>query len=243
MASPVQDPLIKAVAALNKPMVVVLEGGSVIDMPWLSTVPAVVMSWYPGQDGGTALADLLFGTKNFSGKLPLTWPNASTPTAPFGDEPLFSDPTTRTHMGFWLGYRYYDHMNLTPLFAFGYGLSYTTYAYSGLNVQASAGKSETVNVTFDVQNTGTHDGDEVSFVFVTLPPNPNVQRSVKELKGFTRTSIKAGATAHVTIPLRVSDLKYWDTASSAWKIDSGAVKIMVGGSSDKLPLTGMLTIN
>jgi beta-glucosidase len=239
----VQDTLIKAVAALNKPMVVVLEGGSVIDMPWLSMVPAVVMAWYPGQDGGGALADLLFGTKNFSGKLPLTWPNASTPTAPFGDEPLFSDPSTRTRMGFWLGYRYYDHMNLTPLFAFGSGLSYTTYAYSGLAMQASAGQNDTVNVSFDVQNAGTQDGDEVSFLFVTLPANPNVQRSVKELKGFTRTSIKAGAMAHVTIPLRVSDLKYWDTASSAWKVDSGAVKIMVGGSSDKLPLTRMLTIN
>ncbi len=244
--SAVQDTLIKSVAALGKPMVVVLVGGSVIDMPWLSMVPAVVMSWYPGQDGGDALAELLFGTKNFSGKLPFTWPNAATPTAPFGDEPLFSDPTTRTKMDYYLGYRYYDKMGLKPLFPFGYGLSYTTYTYANVNIPTSAGKNDTISVTVDVTNAGAMDGDEVSLLFVSYPNTKAPRRSVKELKGFARTTIPHGQTpVKVSIPLRISDLKYWDTSTTpgSWQIETGQVKVMVGGSSDNLPLAGMLTIN
>jgi beta-glucosidase len=265
----VQDPLIKAVAALGKPMVVVLEGGSVIDMPWLSTVPAVVMAWYPGQDGGDALADLLFGKANFSGKLPVTWPNPLVGTCPssppncqiqspispsnqcpacYGDEPLFTVGEGRTTpMDYYLGYRYYDHSNVKPLFAFGHGLSYTTFMYGTPTVSMpSAGPNDTVNVTVPVTNSGTVDGDEVSFAFVAYPNTKrasSLHSNVKELKGFTRTTIKAGATAMVQIPVRVKDLKYWDTTSSKWVIESGAINIMVGGGSDALsmPITLNLT--
>jgi beta-glucosidase len=251
----VQDPLIAAVAALGKPMVVVLEGGSVIDMPWLSTVPAVVMAWYPGQDGGDALADLLFGKVNFSGKLPVTWPNALTPgtcggcpasgecPTCYGDEGLFSVGASKTTpMSYYLGYRYYDENKLTPLFAFGHGMSYSTYAYGTPTLsQATATASDTVMVTVPVTNMGTLAGDEVSFVFVSYPNTKRTgHTNTKELKAFVRTPIPVSTTATtVTIPLRISDLKYWDTPTSKWVNETGAINVMVGGGSDALspPLT------
>jgi beta-glucosidase len=244
--APVQDPLIASVAMLGKPMVVVLEAGSVVNMPWLSMVPAVVMAWYPGQDGGAALGKLLFGQANFSGKLPVTWPNASSPTALFGDEPVFN-PGGKVTMDYYLGYRYYDYKKIKPLFPFGYGLSYTTFKYENLafpmTCSAGAGKNDIVNVTVDVTNMGAVAGDEVSMLFVSYP-NSKVRRSIKELKAFTRTTIPAGQKVPVTIPLRIQDLKYWDTPNMKWAIESGAVQIMVGGSSAPAnPITGMLTIN
>jgi beta-glucosidase len=264
----IQDPLIESVAtaaaagATPTPMVVVLEGGSVIDMPWLSQVPAVVMAWFAGQDMGDALADLLFGNKNFSGKLPVTWPNPSTGPCPaqcpdtgmcpacFGDEPQFSGVGGKTVMDYYLGYRYYDHNSIKPLFPYGYGLSYTTYSYGALSVPATAGKSDTVMVTVPVKNMGTVAGDEVSFLFVSYPHTTraaSLRSSSKELKGFTRTAgIMPGQTAMVSIPLRVSDLKYWDSTANggkgAWGYETGAINIMVGGSSDALTATGTLNI-
>jgi beta-glucosidase len=256
---PTQDPLIVAVAALGKPMVVVLEAGSVIDMPWLSTVPAVVMEWYPGQDGGDAIADLLFGKVNFSGKLPVTWPNAltggcSTTACPitgtceacFGDEPLFTVGSGRaTPMGYYHGYRYYDESKITPLFAFGHGLSYTTYSYGAPTLsKTTAAASDTVNITVPVTNAGAMAGNEVSFAFVSYPNTKRTGHSnVKELKGFVRTAIPVGTTpTMVTIPLRISDLKYWDTPTGKWVGETGAINVMVGGSSDTLSPPVTLTI-
>jgi beta-glucosidase len=250
----VQNPLITSALALGKPTVIVLEGGSVIEMPWLSsaTAPlAVIMAWYPGQDGGDALGDLLFGNANFSGKLAVTWPNTSAnpsacnPNADtnretncFGDEPQFSaGPGLVTKMNYSVGYRYYDDQGTKPLFAFGSGLSYTTYQYdtSLMLSQTTATKSDTVNVQVSVKNTGTMDGDETSFLFVSYPNTKRTgQKSIKELKGFVRTHIPMGQSAMVTIPLRISDLKYWDTPSQSWVWETGPINIMVGGSSDNL---------
>jgi beta-glucosidase len=264
----VQDPLIASVAALGKPMVVVLEGGSVIDMPWLSQVPAVVMAWYSGQQGGAALADLLFGQTNFSGKLPITWPNAlagpctgscpgpgsaaclgqpaCTCPACFGDEPLFSaGPAHTTPLDYYFGYRYYDNAHIQPLFPFGYGLSYTTYTYGALALsKATATAADTVSVTVPVTNTGAVDGDEVSFAFVSYPNTKRTGHSaVKELKGFVRTHVPAHSTAQVTLPLRIADLKYWDTPSGRWVLESGAINVLVGTSSDKLLSSVTLTVH
>jgi beta-glucosidase len=246
--SPVQDPLIESVAALNKPMVVVLEGGSVIDTSkWLASVPAVVMAWYPGQQGGRALGDLIFANKtsggtspgaqaNFSGKLPVTW-------SKWTDYPTFSaGPGMTTVMDYYLGYRYFDHSMITPLFPFGAGLSYSTFSYSNLQVPCSTVTTgAVVDVQVDVTNNGTLDGDEVTFLFVSYP-NTQVRRSVKELKAFHRETIPAGKTVRITIPLRVEDLKYWDMTSHAWKWENGAVNVMVGGSSAALPLMDSITV-
>jgi beta-glucosidase len=240
-ASPTQNAVIAAVAAKNKPMVVVLEGGSAIDMPWLDSVPAVVMAWYPGQAGGTALGRLLFGNVNFSGKLPITWPKSE------ADEPPFSAGTAgATQMGYFIGYRYFDKNSIPPLFAYGWGLSYTTFKYESLVVPCgSVTKNGVVDVWVAVTNTGTVPGTEVSFLFASYPATA-ARRSLKELKGFHRTPvpIQPGQTTTFTIPIRVSDLKYWDTSVSphGWAVESGPVQIMVGPSSDRLPLQAMMTV-
>ena len=231
-----QDDLIAAVAAKHKPMVVVLEGGSVIDMPWLDAVPAVVMAWYPGMDGGRALGELLFGDVNFSGKLPITWPKR------WEDEPTFSSGTT-TVMDYYLGYRHFDKKAIAPLFPFGHGLSYTQYTYSHLQVPCSGvGKNGVVNVQVDVTNSGTVKGDEVAFLFVSYPGSTQ-RRPVKELKGFHRVALEPGQTKRITLSLRVADLKYWDMAANAWKVESGAVQVQVGPNAATLPLKDTFTVN
>jgi beta-glucosidase len=235
MNSGTQNKLITDVAALGKPMVVVLEGGSVIDMPWLASVPAVVMAWYPGMQGGAALGKLLFGKSNFSGKLPISWPKQ------LSDLPTFNGGTTTT-MDYYVGYRYYDNKSITPLFPFGYGMSYTQFAYSNLIVPCSTStQSSTVNVSVDVTNTGTVAGDEVVLLFVSYP-NTKAKRPAKELKGFARVSLAAGAKQTVTIPVRVADLKYWDTTKGNWAIEADTVKVLVGTSSANLPLSDTFTV-
>jgi beta-glucosidase len=235
-----QDALVAAVAAKGKPMVVVVEAGSGINMPWLSSVPAVVMAWYPGQLGGTALGKLLFGDVNFTGKLPITWPKSE------DDEPAFNtggDKGGTTMMGYYLGYRYFDYNKTTPLFAFGSGLSYSSFKYQFLGVPCTTvTQNSVVDVQVAVTNTGTVAGNDVAFLFVSYPQT-GVRRSFKELKGFHRTSqIPPGKTVIFTIPLRVQDLKYWNTAANSWAWESGPVNIKVGPSSDNLPLTGQITV-
>jgi beta-glucosidase len=233
--STTQNSLIAEVAAKGKPMVVVLEGGSVIDMPWLAQVPAVVMAWYPGQDGGNALGQLLFGDAAFSGTLPITWPRR------WEDEPPFSSGTT-TAMDYYLGYRHFDVKAIEPLFPFGHGLSYTSFEYKNLSVPCStASKDAVVQVALEVSNTGAKAGDEIVFLFVSYPAT-RARRPLKELKGFYRVSLEPGQTKRVTIPLRVSDLKYWDMAANRWNIESGPVKVMVGSSAARLPLEDTFTV-
>ncbi|MEO5768251.1 MAG: glycoside hydrolase family 3 C-terminal domain-containing protein, partial [Polyangia bacterium] len=231
-----QNTLIMDVAKLGKPMVVVLEGGSVIDMPWIGMVPAVVMAWYPGMVGGKALGQLLFGDANFSGKLPITWPATGKVT----DPGTFSSGLA-TMMDYYLGYRRYDQMGIVPQFPFGHGLSYATFKYSNLQVPCSdVTKNGVVNVQVDVQNTGTVAGDEVAFLFVSYPGTKRragISADYKELKGFYRVSLPAGVTKRITIPLRVADLKYYDASAMAWQVETGPVKIMVGPSSAKTALT------
>jgi len=240
--SGVQNGLIASVAALGKPTVVVLEGGSIIDMPWISSVQSVVMAWYPGMAGGTALGRLLFGTANFSGKLPITWDtNAS-------DWPAFASSSGTTQMDYWLGYRYFDHNNETPQFSFGYGMSYSTFQYGvdsslplvGCSTVPSNG---TVPVTVDVINTSAVAGTETVLVFVQYPGTSVTNRAAsnyKELKAFKRVPLAANQGARVTIPLRVKDLKYWNSTSSSWAVEPGMVKVIVAPSAAaaSTPCTG-----
>jgi beta-glucosidase len=234
-----QNNLITSVAALGKPMVVVLEGGAIIDMPWFPSVPAVVMAWYPGMEGGTALGRLLFGDVNFSGKLPVTWDTT------VSHWPVFVGGSNQTTMDYWLGYRYFDHQGtkLDPTmgsFPFGYGLSYTTFSYQNLQVPCStvSPKGE-VDVTVDVYNQGPVAGTETLFLFVQYPGTSVSNRggsTYKELKGFYRVSLTAmgttGSAKRITIPLRVNDLKYWNTSQSAWAIEPGTIKVLVAPNAN-----------
>jgi beta-glucosidase len=230
-----QDQLVADVAALGKPMAVVITAGSVIDMPWLAQVPAVVMSWYAGEKGGAALADLLFGARNFGGKLPISWPKS------WDDLPTFNGGAT-TVMDYYLGYRYYDNKQIQPLYPFGYGLSYTTFQLSNLQVPCSqVTKNGVADVQVDVTNTGTVQGDEIVYVFASFP-DTTARRPQKELKGFFRVGLDPQQTKRVTIPIRISDLNYFDMASNGWITETGTVKLSVGSSSDQLNLTETLEV-
>jgi beta-glucosidase len=239
----VQNALISAVAAINKPMAVVLEGGSVIDVtPWIASVPALVMAWYPGMAGGTALGRLLFGDVNFSGKLPITWDSTTS------NWPTFASSSGTTQMDYWLGYRYFDYHNETPEFSFGYGMSYTTYKYALDSTMPLVGCSTvpsdgTVPVTVDVYNNSSVAGTETMFVFVQYPGSSVTNRAgstYKELKAFKRVPVAANQGVRVTISLRVKDLKYWNTSAGAWAVEPGTVKVIVAPSAAAVsnPCTG-----
>jgi beta-glucosidase len=236
-----QNAYINSITALGKPTVVILEGGSVIDLsPFGAAAKGIVMAWYPGIRGGTALGKLLFGTKNFSGKLPITWPAKLTdePTPFSGDG---GNPQT-TVMDYYLGYRRFDVKGIKPEFPFGYGLSYTKFEYSNLYVPCTTVPATgVVNVEVDVKNTGTVDGDETVFLFVQYPNSTVAKRvaTYKELKGFQRASVPAGKAVRVKIPLRVSDLWYWDDANKKQAVAPGEVKVLVGGSAAAEDLTQM----
>jgi beta-glucosidase len=237
-----QNDLITSVAALGKPFVVVIESGSVIDMPWLAQTPAVVMAWYPGQSGGLALGRLLFGETNFSGKMPVTW-------AGYNDYPPFKGSGAETTMDYFLGYRYFDQNAKTPLFYFGHGLSYSTFVYSNLQVPCSdVTKNGVVNVTVDIENTSMVPGDEVAFLFVSFPSaarRPNLAAGYKELKSFYKVRLDGGQKKRITLPLRIADLKYWSGgATGQWVVESGAHKVMVGPSAkpSDLMLSDMLPV-
>jgi len=241
----VQDGLISAVAAMNKPMVVVLEGGSVIKMPWLNSVPAVVMAWYPGQQGGRALGKLLFGDENNWGKLPLSWPASE------AELPEFASFSGTTVMDYSLGYRWYDVntsrqlLRATPSarpMSFGYGLSYSKFQYSNLQVPCSdVSPNGVVNVTVDVTNTSERPGDEIVFLFVSYGHTSSPRRPVKELKAYKRVSLKGrsladpdaadGHAKRITLPLRVKDLKYWDMTLNKWVVETGDVRVIVAPSA------------
>jgi beta-glucosidase len=245
-----QNDYIKAIAALGKPTVVVLEGGSVIDVSsFVDQVKGLVMAWYPGQSGGNALAKLMFGIDkasgkkvSFSGKLPVTWPKA------LADEPPFSGNggnAQTTQMDYYLGYRWFDTQAKTPLYPFGHGLSYATFEYSNLYVPCTTVPAGgVVKIEVDVKNTGTFDADEIVFAFVSYPGSTQPKRvaGYKELKGFQRAQVPAGAAVRVQIPIRVSDLWYWDDATKKQTVAPGEVKVLVGGSSTALPLMGSFTV-
>jgi len=218
----------------------------VMDMPWLSSVPAVVTAFYPGMAGGAALGKLLWGevngqTYNFSGKLPFTWSGLA-------DYGTFKGASGETRFDYDEGYRHFDHEGISPLYPFGYGLSYTSFEYRKLQLGCSdMSQGAVLPVAVNVANTGTVAGDEVVMVFVSFP-GTKARRPDKELKGFARVHLEAGEEKQVIIPVRLADLDYFQTdptnpTTGAWVVETGDVKIMVGGSSADLPLSAMVTVN
>jgi beta-glucosidase len=237
--------IMNAVAAANgKPVIVVLEGSGPIDMPWLGSVKGVIMAWYPGMVGGTALGKLLFGDANFSGKLPITW-------AAVGDYGVFKAAGTDTQMDYYLGYRRFDQNNIaldpaSGKYPFGYGLKYgTDIRYTGIHVPCSdIGQTGFIDIQVDVYNMGTKDADETVFLFVSPPASApaGARRAKKELKGFTHVAVPAGQGRGAVVKLRITDLQYFDMASNSWKVQPGVYTIRAGGTSADLPVMDTLTI-
>jgi beta-glucosidase len=235
-----QDNLITSVAAANPNTIVVLNTGSAVTMPWLSSVKGVLEAWYPGQKDGTAIASVLFGSYDPSGHLTVTFP-ASLSQVPASTTAQWpgTGGNVQYSEGIDVGYRWYDNQNLTPLFPFGYGLSYTTFSFSNLHVGSlTAGGAATVTAT--VTNTGSRAGADVAQLYVT-DPSASGQPPL-QLEGFQRVNLAAGASTTVTFSLTQQNLQYWNSSSNAWATSTGSYGIKVGDSSASLPLTGTLPV-
>ncbi|PYS83792.1 MAG: glycoside hydrolase [Acidobacteria bacterium] len=247
---PGQDELIQEMAAANKNTIVVVTSGGSVDMSgWVERVPALIEAWYPGQEGGTALAEVLFGDVNPSGRLPVTFERR------WEDNPVHDSyyPAAGTNRveykeGVFVGYRGYEHNNTKPLFPFGYGLSYTTFKYGNLTVRPAAASPANgastgalYEVSFDVKNTGTREGADVAQVYVG-DTHAKVARPAKELKGFAKVSLRPGETRRVSVTLDRRAFSYYDAGAKQWRADPGDFDVLVGRSSEQIELRGKLTL-
>jgi len=239
-----QEELIQAVAAANPRTIVVLTaGGSVATQDWIDRVPALLHTWYGGQEAGAALARILRGDVNPSGKLPISWERKIEDNPAYGN--YYESPSNRDVQygeGIFTGYRYYDKSEVKPLFPFGFGLSYTTFAFRNLGIFPSITSGNgIVKVDFEVANTGTRAGAEVAQVYVG-EPDARVPRPVKELKGFSRVILAPGESRRITVTLDRRAMAYWDTGTHDWKVDAGKFVVYVGDSSQHLPLHGTFVV-
>ena len=228
-----QDSLINLITKANPKTIVVLNaGGNVVMTNWLPKTAALLHAWYPGQEGGDAIGEILFGITNPSGKLPVSFEKK------WEDNPAFNnyyDPTGSKRVeykeGIFIGYRYYDTKKVEPMFPFGFGLSYTTFKYSNLKVVVSKkGKSPQAMVSFNIRNTGSRDGAEVAQLYVRDVVSP-VPRPLKELKGFSKVFLKSGEMKTVTMKLDESAFAYYKTNLKKFGYDPGAFEILIGSSS------------
>jgi len=223
-----QDELIRAVARANERTIVVLNCGAPVEMPWIEDVPAVLLAYYPGQEGGNAAANLLLGDANPSGRLSVTYPKR------YEDNPTYINyPGTREVRygeGIFVGYRYYDQVGVEPLFPFGFGLSYTSFAYSDLQVPSTAKAGEPVEASVVVENTGDRAGKEVVQLYVR-DVESSLARPPKELKGFAKVSLQPGERTTVKFTLDRRAFAFYDPQRAAWTVEPGAFEILVGASS------------
>ncbi|MGA8090083.1 MAG: glycoside hydrolase family 3 C-terminal domain-containing protein [Terracidiphilus sp.] len=246
-----QDALVSAVAAANPHTIVVVESGGPILMPWLGQVNAVLEAWYPGQSGGPAIADLLFGVANFSGKLPVTFPASDAQLA----RPVTPQPPDSTTLfavnyseGYNVGYKWFDVNGLTPLFPFGFGLSYTSFSITNPAVVNNLSSTSKPNfqVTFNLANTGNVAGAEVAQVYLGMPADLN--EPPKRLVGWQKVKLDPGASQTVTIEVDENDsshpMSYWDTTSNSWKVAPGTYTVLLGNSSaaSSLATAGTITV-
>jgi hypothetical protein len=252
---PGEDALIETVAAINpRTIVTITAGGGVDTSRWLDKVPVLLHTWYPGQEGGTAVAQILFGQHDPEAKLPVSFdrswdqnpsskwyngdPKDNTTLHTIGADGQPKDYTIE-HIKYgdklMVGYRYWTTTGKHPLFPFGFGLSYTTFSFSKLDVPASAASGSAVNVSFDVTNAGSVAGADVAQLYVS-DPSAQVDRPERELKGFAKVRLDPGETRPVTISLDARAFSYWDEPGQKWIIDPGKFTIRVGDSSENTPL-------
>ncbi len=239
-----QDALINAILSVNKNTVVVLTAGGAVDMTqWIDNTPVLLDTWYPGEEGGTALAQLLFGEYSPSGKLPASferrWDDNATANS-------YYDKDGSKHVeyseGVFLGYRHFDRVRTKPLFPFGYGLSYTTFEYRNLRVTPTNGSTAmAITVSFQLTNTGSREGAEVAQLYVG-DRHSHVARPVKELKGFAKVNLKPGESRTIELTLDRHAFSYYDVAGKQWKAEPGDFDILVTGSSADRALAGKFTL-
>jgi beta-glucosidase len=240
-----QEELIRELSATNpKTIVAVTSGGNVDPGNWLDHVPAYLEMWYPGEQGGTALAEVLFGAVNPSGHLPATFERR------LEDNPTFATyyPEGDTNRviykeGVFVGYRGYEHNGVKPLFPFGYGLSYTAFTYANLSVAPATGLPDAhYTASFDVTNAGDRAGADVAQVYVS-DDHSKIARPEKELKGFAKVTLEPGETKRVSINLDARAFAYFDPAAKQWRITPGTFGILVGRSSVEIVLKGSVKVS
>jgi beta-glucosidase len=256
-----QDALIEAVAAANPHTIITVTGGGGLDTRrWLDKVPALLHAYYPGQEGGTAVAEVLFGKHNPEGKLPFSFDRSWEENPSFAWYYPVKDADTSLHVtepgrdpvdyvvphvkygdGLLVGYRYWTTTGKHPLYPFGFGLSYTTFSFSKLEAPASAASGSTIPVSFNVTNTGSVAGAEVAQLYVS-DPSAKATRPERELKGFEKVRLAPGETKRVTIQLDARAFSYWDETKHNWTIDPGKFVIRVGDSSENTPLSAEVTL-
>jgi len=226
-----QDGLIEEVAAANRKTIVVLETGGPVLTPWRNKVRALLEAWYPGEQGGTAIARVLFGGADPGGRLPATFPKNE------GDIPTAGDPAKYPGLGkdvyykegVLVGYRWYDAKRIAPAFPFGFGLSYTRFAYRHFRVHR---RGVGARVSFTVVNTGKRRGTDVPQLYLGLPqPATGVIQPPKQLKGFRRVTLRPHRKTRVTLTIGRRALSYWDTPSGRWRVAPGCYRVMLGHSS------------
>jgi beta-glucosidase len=248
-----QDAMIDQIASANPRTIVVIESGSAVTMPWIDKVSGVLEAWYAGSKGADAVANILFGDVNPSAKLPMTFPRSEADLphphevipspSMLGKEAVMATgeakPTFEVHYdeGLKVGYKWYDAEKKPVLFPFGFGLSYTSYAYSDLKVKP--GKEKTT-VTFTVKNTGSRPGAEVAEVYAALPAETG--EPPKRLVGWSKVKLQAGESKEVTVNIDTAYLSIFDEASESWKMVPGAYSFMAGESSQDLPLAQKITL-
>jgi len=235
-----QDALIAAVAAVNPRTIVVLNNGAPILMPWADDVAAILQMWYPGQEGAEATAALLVGDASPGGRLPVTFPKRleDAPTNPPDRYPGVNGHSAYSE-GIYVGYRWYDQQQIAPLFAFGYGLSYTRFEYSALTV---APRGDGFDVTFDVRNTGTREGTDVPQVYVGRPAATPAPMAERQLVGFSRLTLSPGKAGRVTIHVGARELSYWSIVDHDWRVAVGQRTLLVGASSRDIRLKADVTV-
>ncbi|MFN6944963.1 MAG: beta-glucosidase [Cytophagaceae bacterium] len=230
-----QKELINALLEVNPNTILVFMGGGSIDMSGFEKKSkAIIYTWYPGMEGGNALANILFGATNPSGKLPVTFPKTleDVPAHKLGDYPGNDDLTLNYNDDIWVGYRYYDTKKVEPLFPFGHGLSYTTFNFNSLKVNK---KGETVTATISITNTGKRAGAEVVQLYVS-DVESSVERPKKELKGFHKVFLNPGESKEIQINLNMDAFKFFDEQKNKWVMETGEFVIQVGNSSRNLQL-------
>jgi len=236
-----QDELVEQVAAANPRTIVVLNTGSPITMPWLSSVAAVLQAWYPGQECGNAIADVLFGDITPSGKLAQTFPLRLEDTPTYLDFPGENGKIYYGE-GLFVGHRFYEKRKIAPLFPFGFGLSYTTFAYSSLSLSAKEiGPDDSLRVSVEITNTGQQVGKEIVQLYIR-DQHASLQRPEKELKAFAKVQLEPGERKTVTLSIGRDVLSYYDDLAHNWVAEAGEFEVLIGSSSQDIRARAMFAL-
>ena len=237
-----QDTLIEQVAAANPNTIVVLETGGPVLTPWRDKVKGLLEAWYPGSQGGTAIANVLFGDADPAGRLPATFPRSEADLPTAGDPEKYPGvgEVVQYKEGVLVGYRWYDAKGLTPAYEFGAGQSYTTFKYSDMHVR---GSKDGLAVSFRVQNTGKRAGTDVPQLYLGLPkPRPDIVQPPRALKAFQKVTLDPGHAARVTMRVNARGLSYWNEGANNWQVANGCYGVSLGRSSRNIVATGSFAV-